>query len=86
VTDKHLHARCEYLNGSSGCSLLFELTYERSLLWLVKKFTLKQATKVQSGEWNNSSTLSLTSALDGGVWSVPLLGHFTPRNAPVPIV
>ena len=33
-----------------------------------------------------SSTLSLTSALDGGVWSTPLLGRFTPSTEPVRIV
>jgi hypothetical protein len=33
-----------------------------------------------------SSTLSLTSALDGGGWSTPRSGRFTPGNDPVPIV
>jgi hypothetical protein len=33
-----------------------------------------------------SSTLSLTSALDGGGWSTPRPGRFTPGNDPVPIV
>jgi hypothetical protein len=33
-----------------------------------------------------SSTLSLTSALYGGGWSKPRIGHFTPWNRPVPIV
>ena len=33
-----------------------------------------------------SSTLSLTSALDRGGWSVSLPGRFTPGNDPVPIV
>jgi len=49
MTDKHFYAKPEYLNGSSVCFLLFEITYEKSLLWLVKKFTLKQATKAQRG-------------------------------------
>jgi hypothetical protein len=38
-------------------------------------FTLEQATKV--GEYRCSSTLSLTSALDGGGWSTPRPGRFT---------
>jgi hypothetical protein len=38
------------------------------------------------GEWRYSSTLSLTSALDGGGWSTPRPGRFTPGNDPVPIV
>jgi hypothetical protein len=33
-----------------------------------------------------SSTLSLTSALDGGGWSKPRPGRFPPRKDPVPIV
>jgi len=31
----------------------------------------------------NSPTLSLTSALDGGEWSTPRPGRFTPGNDPV---
>jgi hypothetical protein len=38
------------------------------------------------GEKMYSSTLSLTSVLDGGGWSTPHSGHFTPGNDPVPIV
>ena len=33
-----------------------------------------------------SSTLPSTSSLDGGEWSTPLLGRFTPGKDPVPIV
>jgi hypothetical protein len=33
-----------------------------------------------------SYTLSLTSTLDGGVWSTSSPGRFTPGNDPVPIV
>jgi hypothetical protein len=33
-----------------------------------------------------SSTLSLTSVLDGGEWSTPRAGHFTPGKDPVSIV
>jgi len=33
-----------------------------------------------------SYTLSLTSALDGGVWSTPHPGRFTPGNYSVPIM
>ena len=38
------------------------------------------------GEQRYSSTLSLTSALDGCGWSTPRLGRFTPRKDPVPTV
>jgi hypothetical protein len=38
------------------------------------------------GEYRYSSTLSLTSTLDGGGWSTPRPGRFTPGNDPVPIV
>jgi hypothetical protein len=33
-----------------------------------------------------SSTLPSTLALDGGVWSMPRPGRFTPGKHPVPIV
>ena len=33
-----------------------------------------------------SSTLSLTLVLNGGEWTTPLPGHFTPGKDPVPIV
>jgi len=38
------------------------------------------------GEKRYSSTLSLTSALDGGGWSTPGSGRFTARKDLVPIV
>jgi hypothetical protein len=37
-------------------------------------------------EWRYSSTLSLTSALDGGGRSTARPSRFTPGNDPVPIV
>ena len=33
--------------------------------------------KPQTGEYSYSSTISLTSALDGGGWSIPRPGRFT---------
>ena len=47
------------------------------------KFTLEQAKKPRGG---CSSTLSLTSALDGDWWSTPLPGRFTPGKDPLPFV
>ena len=38
------------------------------------------------GEQMYSSTLPSTSALDGGGWSTPRPGPFTPGKDPVPIV
>ena len=38
------------------------------------------------GEKRYSSTLSLTSALDGGKWSMPRPGRFTPGKDLVPTV
>ena len=38
------------------------------------------------GESRYSCTLSLTMALDGGGWSTPRPGRFTPGKDPVPIV
>ena len=42
------------------------------------KFALQQSTKSQRGEQRYSSTFSLTSTLDGGGWSTPRPGRFTP--------
>jgi hypothetical protein len=49
------------------------------------KVTLEQATKAQRG-YRYGSTLSLTSAIDGGGWSTPHSGRFIPGKDPVPIV
>ena len=38
------------------------------------------------GEQMCSATLPSTSALDGGGWSTPRPGHFTPGKDPVPTV
>ena len=38
------------------------------------------------GEYRYSSTLSLTTALDGGRWSTPRPNSVTPGKDPVPIV
>ena len=43
------------------------------------KFTLEQSMKAQ----RRSSTLSLTSLLDGGGWSRPRSGRINPGNDPV---
>jgi hypothetical protein len=49
------------------------------------KCTLQQATKTQRG--SGGITLhSLTLALEGGGWSVPRRGWFTPMKAPVLIL
>jgi len=50
------------------------------------KFTLEQGTMAQRGEQMCSSTLPSTSALDGGGWSTPRPGRFTPGKDPVPMV
>ena len=41
------------------------------------KFTLEQAMKAHAREQRYNSTLSLTSALDGGDWLMPCPGRFT---------
>jgi len=38
------------------------------------------------GEKRYNSALSLTSALDGGGWTTPRPGRYTPGKDPVPIV
>jgi hypothetical protein len=48
------------------------------------KVTPEQTTKAQRERY--SSTLSLTSALDGGGWSTPRPGRLTPEKSPVAFV
>ena len=60
------------------------LSYEASVKVKVN-FVLEQATNAQRGS-RGIALLSLTSALDGGVWSTPCPGRFTPVIDPVPIV
>ena len=59
----------------------------RNLMNYVKvKFTLEQATKAQRGSKGIVLLFFLTWALDGGGWSTPLPGRFTPGKDPVPLV
>jgi hypothetical protein len=44
------------------------------------KFHSRTGHEVPQGEQLCSSTLFLTSVLDGGGWSKPLPGHFTPGS------
>jgi hypothetical protein len=50
------------------------------------KAHLRIGHEVPEGELRHSPTLSLNWALDGGGWSTPRPGRFTPRKDPVPIV
>jgi hypothetical protein len=50
------------------------------------KFPLEQAIKAQRGSRGIAILFLLTLVLDGGGWSTPRPGHFTPGNDPVPIV
>ena len=49
-------------------------------------FTLFIGHEGPQGEQRYTSTLPSTSALDGGGWSTPSSGRFTPGKDPVPIV
>jgi len=51
----------------------------------ILKVKVYSITGQKGPEYRYSSTLSLNSALDGGGWSTPRPGRFTPRNGPVPI-
>jgi hypothetical protein len=46
------------------------------------KFTLEQAMKAHREEKKYSSTLYLTSAIDGGGWSTPRPGRITRGKRP----
>jgi hypothetical protein len=57
-----------------------------AIVWVKNvKFTVEQAIRPR-GEYRYSCTLSLTSVLDRGWWSMPRLSRFTPGKDPVPIV
>jgi hypothetical protein len=53
-----------------------------------KKDEVHPITGHKGPDWEGmySSTLALTSTLDGGGWSMPCPHHFSPRKDPVPIV
>jgi len=53
-----------------------------------KKDEVHPITGHKGPDWEGmySSTLALTSTLDGGGWSMPCPGRFSPRKDPVPIV
>jgi hypothetical protein len=55
------------------------------LIKLMVKFTLEQVMQAQRGSIY-TSTFPSTSALDGGGWSTPRPGRFTPAKDPVPTV
>jgi hypothetical protein len=50
------------------------------------KFNPRTSHEVPEGEKRQSSTLSLTSALDGGGWLTPRTGRIASGNDPVPVV
>jgi len=65
------------------CSLLFFVIIKAKVKGKVYPRTGQGGLE---GEQRYRSTLSLTSALDGGGWSKPRLGRFTPGKDPVPTV
>jgi rRNA maturation protein Nop10 len=68
----------------SLCRYITNLNSILSLKVKVSKCTFYPRTGHEGpgGECMYSSTLSLTSALDGGVWSTPHPGRFTPEKRP----
>jgi len=62
-------------------SVLFGCLFNYTSICFIKVKAKVHPRKVfegPEGEWRYSSTLSLTSALDGGVWSTPLPGRECP--------
>ena len=53
--------------------------------WVQGKVHSRRGHEGPEGEQMYSSTLPSTSALDGGGWSTPRPGHFTPGKEPIPI-
>jgi hypothetical protein len=71
---------------NSACVYVISYSKTYKKVKVKVKFTLEQATKAQKGVWRYSPTVSLTSTLDEGGWSIPRPGRFTPGKDPVPIV
>jgi hypothetical protein len=75
--------KCRYLKPRPPCyvallSVSLRCQLRRSEIWVEKvKLALEQAMKTQTGS-RGSSTLSLTSALNGGGWLTPRPGRVTP--------
>jgi hypothetical protein len=67
------------------CTWLAFSGFSKHICIMKAKFALEQATKAQ--RWSRySSTLSLTSAVEGGRWSTTHLYRFTPWEDPEPTV
>jgi hypothetical protein len=57
-----------------------------SIHWVKGKVHPRTGHEGPEGDWRYSSTVSLISTIDGGGWSKPRPGPFTPGKDPVPIV
>jgi hypothetical protein len=79
VEPKHV-AQCCIAVVSDGISGLY-FSYKGK-----GKFHPRRGHEDSEGEYRYSSTLSLTSAVNGAGWSTPRPGRFTPGEYPVPIV
>jgi hypothetical protein len=62
------------------------VTYSRIVKVKIKGKVHPRTGHEDPEEYRYSSTLSLTSTLDDGVWSAPRPGRFTPGTNPVRIV
>jgi hypothetical protein len=74
--------RCEKYEGEY--TVKRKLKIYSCLCVLIVKVHPSTGHEGQDGEYRYSSTLSLTSVIDGGRWSTPRSGRFTPGNYPVP--
>ena len=70
------------MNFNSLPTYYFVKLYNKTAL----NFTLEWGHESPGGVQRYSSTLSLTSALNGGGWLTPRPGLFAPGNDPAPIV
>jgi hypothetical protein len=95
LSDKLIHVPLTHSSVCLTWQWIFTVTTLRSVLvWQMIKHSSRGKAIVHpitghegpEGEQMYSSTISLTSVLDGGGWSTPCPGRFTPRKDPVPIV
>ena len=61
-------------------------TDQVSIIFMCNMPLVKVKVKLTLEQDAKAPTLFLTSALDGGEWSTPRPGRFTPGKDPVPIV
>jgi hypothetical protein len=87
VADKRRESQDIHFVLNTYCFSTATLVTRTRLCYVIRTVKVKANSHEEpEGEWRNSSTFSLTLALDGGGWSAPCRGRFTLGKDPVPIL